>query len=49
MRWLILGAVFLLAVINFADKTVIGLAAVPIMDDLQLNYEQWGIVGSSFF
>ncbi|MDL0434705.1 MULTISPECIES: MFS transporter [unclassified Niallia] len=49
MRWLILGAVFLLAVINFADKTVIGLSAVPIMNDLQLNYEQWGIVGSSFF
>lgn len=49
MRWLILGAVFLLAVVNFADKTVIGLAAVPIMNDLQLNYEQWGIVGSSFF
>ncbi|WP_378936562.1 MFS transporter [Metabacillus herbersteinensis] len=49
MRWLILGSIFILAVISFADKTIIGLAAGPIMNDLNLNYEQWGIVGSSFF
>jgi hypothetical protein len=30
--------------INFADKAVIGLAAVPMMRDLDLNPEQWGIV-----
>src|SRR5580658_4156894 len=35
--------------INFADKAVIGLAAVPMMRDLALSPEQWGIVGSSFF
>ncbi|MDN3016972.1 MFS transporter [Paenibacillus sp. BSR1-1] len=49
MRWLILFSIFVLAVINFADKTITGLAAVPIMHDLNLNYGQWGIVGSSFF
>lgn len=49
MRWLILFSIFILAIINFADKTVTGLAAVPIMTDLNLDYEQWGIVGSSFF
>jgi len=49
MRWLILTAIFLLAVISFADKTVTGLAAVPIMHDLSLNYGQWGVIGSSFY
>ena len=49
VRWLILLSIFILAVINFADKTITGLAAVPIMHDLNLNYGQWGIVGSSFF
>jgi predicted MFS family arabinose efflux permease len=49
MRWLILIAVFFLAVISFADKTITGLAAVPIMHDLRLNYGQWGMVGSSFY
>lgn len=49
LRWLILFSIFILAVINFADKSIIGLAAIPIMDDLNLDYEQWGIVGSSFF
>lgn len=49
MRWLILVSIFILAVISFADKTIIGLAAGPIMTDLNLDYEQWGLVGSSFF
>lgn len=49
VRWLILVSIFILAVISFADKTIIGLAAGPIMNDLNLNYEQWGMVGSSFF
>ncbi len=35
--------------INFADKAVIGLAALPMMQDLQLSPVQWGRVGSSFF
>jgi MFS family permease len=35
--------------INFADKAVIGIAAVPIMRDLQLSPRQFGLVGSSFF
>src|SRR5690606_12532720 len=34
---------------NFADKSIIGLAAVPIMEDLNLSYAQWGIVGSSYY
>lgn len=35
--------------INFADKAVVGLAAVPMMRDLGLSPQQWGLVGSSFF
>jgi MFS family permease len=35
--------------INFVDKTVIGLAGVPIMKELGLTPSQFGLVGSSFF
>jgi len=35
--------------INFADKAVIGIAAVPIMQELQLSPRQFGLIGSSFF
>ncbi|MDM5247899.1 MFS transporter [Lysinibacillus sp. G4S2] len=49
MRWIVLGILFLGFLINFADKSVVGLASVPIMDELGLSYAQWGIIGSSFF
>ena len=35
--------------INFADKAVIGIAAVPMMHDLKLTPRQFGLIGSSFF
>jgi MFS transporter, ACS family, D-galactonate transporter len=40
---------FMLMVINFADKAVIGVAAVPIMQELELGPRQFGLIGSSFF
>jgi MFS family permease len=40
---------FLFMLINFADKVVVGLAAQPIMADLKLSPEQFGLIGSSFF
>lgn len=49
MRWLVLAMLFILYVINFADKSVLGLAADPIMKDLNLNFEQFGFAGSSFY
>lgn len=49
IRWIILFAIFILAVINFADKSIAGLSAVYIMEDLDLTYNQWGLVGSSFY
>jgi MFS transporter, ACS family, D-galactonate transporter len=47
--WLIVTLLFLFMLINFADKAVIGIAAVPIMKELQLSPRQFGLVGSSFF
>jgi MFS transporter, ACS family, D-galactonate transporter len=32
---------FILMVINFADKAVVGIAAVPIMQELQLGPHQY--------
>lgn len=47
--WLVVGLLFFFMLINFADKAIIGLAAVPIMEELQLTPSQFGLVGSSFF
>lgn len=47
--WLVVAMLFLFMVINFADKAVFGLAAVPMMHDLNLSPREFGLVGSSFF
>ena len=47
--WLIVALLFLFMVINFADKAVIGIAAVPIMQELGLSPSEFGLIGSSFF
>ena len=47
--WGMLALIFLFMVINFADKVVVGLAARPIMEELKLTPEQFGLIGSSFF
>ena len=47
--WNITFLLFLFMLVNFADKIVVGLAGVPIMDDLKLTPEQFGFLGSSFF
>src|ERR1700759_5705365 len=47
--WTITFLLFLLMLVNFADKIVVGLAGVPIMTDLKLEPEQFGLLGSSFF
>ncbi|MBN3755629.1 MFS transporter [Paraburkholderia sp. Tr-20389] len=39
--------VFMMA--NFFDKIVVGLLAVPIMNELKLTPAQFGVIGSSFF
>jgi MFS transporter, ACS family, D-galactonate transporter len=47
--WLIVALLFLFMLVNFADKAVIGIAAVPIMNELQLSPRQFGLLGSSFY
>ena len=47
--WGITFLLFLYMLVNFADKIVVGLAGVPIMTDLKLEPEQFGLLGSSFF
>ncbi len=47
--WTITFLLFLFMLVNFADKIVVGLAGAPIMDELKLNPEQFGFLGSSFF
>ena len=47
--WVVIGLLFLLNAISNIDKAVIGFASVPIMEELKLTPEQWGIVGSVFF
>ena len=43
------GLITLFMAINFADRSVIGLAGPRIMRDLRLTPEQFGLIGSSFF
>src|SRR3954447_15201866 len=47
--WKITFLLFLFMLVNFADKIVVNLAGVPIKTELQLNPEQFGFLGSSFF
>jgi MFS transporter, ACS family, D-galactonate transporter len=47
--WTIVALLFLFMLINFADKAVVGLAAVPIMQELRLTPKQFGLIGSGFF
>ncbi|WP_057914733.1 MFS transporter [Peribacillus muralis] len=49
MRWFVLLLLFFGAIINFADKSIVGLAAVPIMKEFNLSYTEWGLVGSSYY
>jgi len=47
--WAVTSLLFLYMMINFADKAVVGLAAVPIMKEMDLSPKQYGALGSSFF
>jgi MFS family permease len=47
--WKITFLLFFFMLVNFADKIVVGLAGVPIMNELKLEPEQFGLLGSSFF
>jgi len=46
-RMTILLALFML--LNFVDKIVVGLVAVPMMTELKLTPTEFGVIGGSFF
>ncbi|MFH8610034.1 MFS transporter [Streptomyces sp. NPDC018029] len=47
--WQTTWALLVFMLVNFADKTVLGLAANPIMDDLGLTREEFGTASAAFF
>src|SRR6266566_1799098 len=47
--WMMIFMLLVLGVINFADKAVLGLAAVPIIKELHLSPAQYGLVSGSLF
>ncbi len=46
--WLITALIVSFMLINYADKSVLGLAAVPIMDELGISNSTYGMISSSF-
>ena len=47
--WSVALLLFIFIVVNFADKVVLGLVAVPLMADLNFSPSEFGLLGSSFF
>lgn len=47
--WATALLLFVFIIVNFADKVVLGLVAVPMMEDLKITPTQFGLIGSSFF
>ncbi len=47
--WTIAVLLLLYMLVNFADKVVVGLAGVPIMEELKLSQTDFGFLGSAFF
>ncbi|APE25824.1 MULTISPECIES: MFS transporter [Streptomyces] len=47
--WLVTAMIVAFMVVNYADKSVLGLAAVPVMTELGLSNSTYGLISSSFF
>lgn len=47
--WGVTALLLVVLIINWADKGVLGLVAVPVMHDLHLSESQFGFVGSAFY
>lgn len=48
-EWLMVTMLSGFMLVNFADKVVFGLSAVPIMGEFDLTHTQFGLIGMSFF
>lgn len=47
--WIITAMLLVLMMISWADKAILGIVAVPIMDDLGITAQQFGLLGSAVF
>lgn len=47
--WMMTILLALFWLINFVDKIVVGLVAVPMMEELKLTPTEFGVIGGSFF
>ena len=47
--WAVSIMLVLFALVNWADKAVLGLVAVPLMEDLNLSPEQYGVLASAIY
>ncbi|WP_166462557.1 MFS transporter [Amycolatopsis acidicola] len=47
--WLVVAVLVLFMVVNWADRSILGLAAKPMMASLHLTPAQFGFLGSAFF
>ncbi|MYQ84565.1 MULTISPECIES: MFS transporter [unclassified Streptomyces] len=46
--WLVTALIVTFMIVNFADKSVLGLAADPIMDELGISHSAYGLISSSY-
>ncbi|MGW1406875.1 MFS transporter [Streptomyces sp. NPDC002403] len=46
--WLVTALIVAFMIVNFADKSVLGLAADPIMDELGISHSTYGLISSSY-
>jgi MFS family permease len=47
--WITVGFLFLFMLVNYADRAVLGLAAMAVRSDLNLTATQFGSIASAFF
>ncbi|XKH52596.1 MFS transporter [Citricoccus nitrophenolicus] len=47
--WMLTGLLLFLMMLSWADKAVLGIAAVPLMEELNITPEQFGLVSSAMF
>lgn len=47
--WATLIVLILFIVVNYADRTILALAAVPVMEDLGIDESQLGFISGSFY
>ncbi|MFE2932169.1 MFS transporter [Streptomyces sp. NPDC059221] len=46
--WLVTAMIVTFMIVNFADKSVLGLAADPIMEELDISHSTYGLISSSY-